>query len=164
MLTSHPNVNVTQGFTVRAAVLQEADNNGYIFAKTDVNGLQRYYALYASSVSSSLVFYFTPGSGSESISVSWPVALADGRPHLVELEVSRGGQTARLVVDGQMQGERSLGSSGLADCGPASPSCLFLLGGRAAGSAALQEDIWRTGFFQQVRAVTAPRSGPGSAR
>jgi hypothetical protein len=131
-LSVHPSVNVTRGFAIRSVVVQAAGNNGYIFAKTDANGIQRYYALYASAVSSALVFYFTPGAGSESLSVSWPVTIADGRPHLVEFVVTTEGR-ALLSIDRQAQGERTLRGGGIADCAEASASCVFMLGGRAAG-------------------------------
>ena len=48
------------------------------------------------------------------------------------------------------------------------PKCLGggrgRLGRRAVGSAALQEDIWGTDFFGQVRRVTVPRLRRGRAR
>ena len=105
-----------------------------LIAKTNANGDVRYFAIYSSTTSQRITFYYAPEGSGTTEAASFPnIQVGDGSEHELILSVTNG--VASLYIDGSEEGSLLLsGSNGLADCGEPGPDCYLNVGQRRSPS------------------------------
>jgi len=98
-------------------------------AKSSADGRLRTYALYSSSVSRRVSFYYATAAGPQGL--HFPAAISDGRTHTLVLSVSDGAAT--LSVDGASVGVGKL-QGPLLDCGSVAVDCVLFVGQRGSSN------------------------------
>ena len=130
-------------FSVGVTAAVAKNEAGYLFAKTSLDGSQRYYALFAGRTSTTL--YYNIRTSPAFFSASFNTRLGDGRYHRVLLSVDS--NIASLYVDGSVVDAVVL--NGLVDdCGAIGPNCAFHLGGRANGEGQVAFEV--TGLLAEM--------------
>lgn len=146
LVTRHS--GITSKFSVTVDLVQTAGTSGYLFAKTTAAG-SRFYSLYSSAISRSVIFYYRIQGSTTLRNVRFPVGLSDGSQHAVLLSVD--GTTATLRVDATTVGQATL--DGLVDdCGAPSSDCQLLVGQRASARGNFR---FFTGVITEARLFTA---------
>jgi len=139
---------ITSRFSVTLDLMQAAGTNGYLFAKATAAG-SRYYSLYSSATSRSVIFYYRTAGSATLRNVRFPVNLSDGAQHAVLLSVD--GTVATLRVDAETVGQATL--AGLVDdCGAPSAACQLVVGQRPSATGNF---LFFTGLMTEARLFTA---------
>jgi hypothetical protein len=119
-----PTVSAT--FSVGVSLVMDAGARGYVFARTDLSGSVRRYALYVPS-SGRVRLYYRPVGAPRNRIAYFNVVINDARVHAVLLTVA--GQSATLRVDEQVASTTLVGA--IEDC--SGSDCVFHVGQRAGG-------------------------------
>jgi hypothetical protein len=104
-----------------------------LVAKTNADGDIRYFAIYSSTTSQRMTFYYTPlGSTRTEAATFTGITIGDGEVH--ELLFTVANSVATLYVDENARGTFALSGNGLADCGVPGPDCYLNVGQRRSPS------------------------------
>lgn len=104
-----------------------------LVAKTNADGDIRYFAIYSSTTSQRITFYYTPrGSTRTEAATFTGITIGDGEMH--ELTFTVANSVATLYVDKNARGTFALSGNSLADCGEPGPDCYLNVGQRRSPS------------------------------